>query len=322
MNLRKLIYKFIPIIDFLVSPITAVTISWHRLIRWFGISRTPYSRRIYRTLGVFPIINHYYEPKFVFSNKQKDEELGRSLEGINLNTQAQLDLLSKFSYQSELLELSLNDDSTFDFANPNFPPGDSECYYSLIRQLKPKRIIEIGSGHSTLIGIEAIRKNVIENASFECVYNCIEPYEMPWLESLESIILHRSKVEEMRYELFEELDDGDILFIDSSHIVRPNGDVLFEILEILPRVKSGVVVHFHDIFTPNDYPAEWIDQQVKFWNEQYFLEAFLTCNDQFEILLGLNYLNHNYKAKMCEVFPIYNKVSKFAEPGSFWIRKR
>src|SRR4029078_2458503 len=86
----------------------------------------------------------------------------------------------------------------------------------------------------------------------------------------------------------------DILFIDSSHIIRPQGDVLFEYLELIPSLKAGVIVHVHDIFSPKDYLKEWVIDEVHFWNEQYLLEAFLTCNSDWKVIGALNYLHHNH----------------------------
>ena len=84
----------------------------------------------------------------------------------------------------------------------------------------------------------------------------------------------RQKVEGLGKAVFAELEKGDILFIDSSHIIRPQGDVLFEYLESLPSLNRGVIVHIHDIFSPKDYLKEWVTNEVRFWNEQYLLEAF------------------------------------------------
>ena len=100
---------------------------------------------------------------------------------------------------------------------------------------------------------------------------------MGWLNDVSGIEVLRQRVEQMDKQLFLELEENDILFIDSSHMIRPQGDVLCEYLEILPTLRPGVLVHIHDIFTPRDYPDEWLIDEVKLWNEQYLLEAFLSC---------------------------------------------
>jgi hypothetical protein len=128
----------------------------------------------------------------------------------------------------------------------------------------------------------------------------------------------KKPVEQIDLNLFESLEDGDILFIDSSHIIRPGGDVLFEYLEILPRLKKGVYVHIHDIFSPNNYLKEWVENGVNFWNEQYLLEAFLSCNDRFKVVCSVNLLKNSYYANLKEVCPM---LSEEREPGSFWMRR-
>jgi len=114
------------------------------------------------------------------------------------------------------------------------------------------------------------------------------------------------------------LESNDILFIDSSHIVRPQGDVLFEILQILPHLNPGVIIHFHDVFSPRDILEEWLMDGVVFWNEQYFLEAFLTMNNYFEIVCAVNFLKNNYYE---ELIPVAINLTPSREPGSFWIRR-
>lgn len=158
-----------------------------------------------------------------------------------------------------------------------------------------------------------------DDNNYHCEHICIEPYEQPWLEKL-GIKIVRKKVEELDISYFNQLQSNDILFIDSSHIIRPQGDVLFEFLEVLPGLNSGVMVHVHDVFTPKDYPEAWIYKEHRLWNEQYLLEAFLTYNNRFKIIGSLNYLTHHYKAEFSVAHPIYAKT-KNAEPGAFWIEK-
>jgi len=180
---------------------------------------------------------------------------------------------------------------------------------------KPKRIIEIGSGASTKMARLAIIANQKENNEYQCDHICIEPYEMPWLEQIGVKVL-RKKVEDMDIDFFRQLEANDILFIDSSHIIRSQGDVLFEYLNILPVLTVGVHVHVHDIFTPKDYPKEWIVDKVLFWNEQYLLEAFLSFNENYKIIGALNFLHHNYYDLLKAKCP---KLSPNREPGSFYI---
>lgn len=130
---------------------------------------------------------------------------------------------------------------------------------------------------------KAIFKNKKINSNYECEHICIEPYEMPWLEKLDVKVI-RDKVENLDVSFFKSLNKNDILFIDSSHIIKPQGDVLFEYFEILPVLNKGVIVHIHDIFSPRNYLKEWVLETHMFWNEQYLLEAFLNSNKNWRIV--------------------------------------
>jgi hypothetical protein len=195
--------------------------------------------------------------------------------------------------------------------------GDAEFLFNSIRRYKPNRIIEIGCGFSSLMIQHAIEYNTKETRTYRCDHLCIEPYEITWLESLPVTVV-RDVVENTDIALFSQLKENDVLFIDSSHIIRPQGDVLMEYLEILPVLNPGVLVHIHDIFTPKDYLSEWLEKGTVFWNEQYLLEAFLSFNDRFKIVGALNFLKHHYFAELSEKCPF---LSKDREPGSFWIRR-
>jgi hypothetical protein len=128
----------------------------------------------------------------------------------------------------------------------------------------------------------------------------------------------RQRVEDVNKTLFAQLGYNDLLFIDSSHVIRPQGDVLFEYLEVIPSLNAGVIVHLHDIFSPRDYPKEWVVDQVLFWNEQYLLEAFLTCNREWRIIGAINYLHTNYYEELKDKCPFLTHDRK---PGSFYIQK-
>jgi predicted O-methyltransferase YrrM len=211
-------------------------------------------------------------------------------------------------------------ETDFYFNNHSFPPADAEYLYNIVRHTKPRKIVEIGSGFSTLITIKALEKNKLEDPAYTAAHTCIEPYEMPWLEKTGATII-RKKVEDTGNSFARSLEAGDILFIDSSHIIRPQGDVLFELLELLPLLNPGVLVHIHDIFTPKDYPDHWIFQQHRMWNEQYLLEAFLSMNQEYEVIGAVNYLAHHYGAALYAASPVFARRPE-REPGSFWIRKK
>lgn len=303
--------------DCLALPFVYLAALLLKRLRAAGVHRMPLCKKALLRVGVFPIRRHYYEPLFHEDDLRFSLSADRPLPGIAWNVKQQLDLLSSFHFHDELRDLATGGAGGFRFNNMFFESGDAEYWYSLIRLKKPRRIFEIGSGHSTLITLQAIQKNKEESPDYQCKHLCIEPYEMPWLEKT-GVSVMRKRVEEVGLELFGELSENDILFIDSSHVIRPQGDVLYEYLELLPSLQHGVIVHLHDIFSPRDYPDAWIREDVRLWNEQYLLEAFLSCNRQWTILGALNFLHHHHYAALGEKCPYLRPES---EPGSFYIQK-
>jgi predicted O-methyltransferase YrrM len=322
--MKRLILKIILLIG---SPLTFVSAIWLKFIKSKVIDGGSLSDKILMKVGMLPVIEHYYEPMInPKKHLKRSLQLDRELPGINLNVAEQLKMISIFNFQEELVKFPFDkqNENEYYYNNGWFSTGDSEFLYSIVRHIKPKRFYEIGSGLSTLMVRNAVQKNVTENSEYKCQHICIEPFECNWLEQLEGIEIIRNKVEDVDKSFFSQLQSGDILFIDSSHIIRPQGDVLFEYLEILPELNKGVIVHIHDIFTPKDYLEEWIYRH-SLWNEQYILEAFLTDNSKWEIIGALNYLAHNHKDELIGKFPIFAMNTGYkgliGEPRSFWMRK-
>jgi len=311
--------KFLPVADILLAPFVYPAAWLLKQVRFAGVQRLPRCRNALMKMGVFPIRNHYYEPQFDNRNLKMPLSHDRVLPGIDWNNAEQLEIISAFSFSRELEDLPQKKTGTLEFylGNSAFESGDAEYWYQLIRSIKPKRIFEVGSGHSTLMARRAIRRNQQENADYACKHVCIEPYEMPWLEET-GVSVVREKIEDVQTAFFAELEENDILFIDSSHIIRPQGDVLFEYLELLPTLNKGVIVHVHDVFSPRDYLKEWLEDEVKFWNEQYLLEAFLSHNSSWKIIGALNYLHHHYYEELKSAAPF---LTPGREPGSFYIQR-
>jgi len=310
-----------PIIDVMFVIFTYPSAFLLKLIRRAGVNRMPLCKNALFKVGVFPILDHYYEPQFDNRKNQIDFSQERNLPGIDWRVSDQLKMLKTLTFSGELTGIlqgkTKENPLEFHLDNGSFESGDAECWYQIIRANKPKRIIEIGSGNSTLMAIKAIKKNQSEQLNYTCEHICIEPYEMPWLEQMDITII-REKVEEIDLSFFSQLKENDILFIDSSHVIRPQGDVLFEYLELLPSLNKGVIVHIHDIFSPRNYPKSWLQDDIRFWNEQYLVEAFLSNNDSWEIIASLNFLHHNYYNLLKEVAPF---LTPEREPGSFYIKK-
>src|SRR5688572_32984370 len=199
------------------------------------------------------------------------------LPGVRLNEAGQLGLLEAFRNQFG------DEYATLDRA---FGEVDAQVLYCMVRHFKPARVIEIGSGSSTRTTAKALLKNASEQPDRPAPdFTAVEPYPAPEIRAgfpgLTRLLDRR--VQDVPLETFEQLQAGDVLFIDSSHVLAIGSDVQFEFLEIIPRLKPGVLVHVHDVFLPAEYPKRWV-VDGRFWDEQYLLQAFLAFNDSFEVL--------------------------------------
>jgi len=309
--------KYLKILDYCLWPLLVPSALIMKLFARIGGSRLAKSRQLLKHIGIYPIRDHYYQPLINDKLLRKSLREERHLPGINLKLHDQLKLLEQLQYSQELIDLELykkiQRDTDFCIHNPGFASGDAEFLYQIIRHKKPKKIIEIGSGQSTKIAYLATERNKRE-AGNKTTHICIEPYEQPWLEKLDVHVV-RQCLEELDISMFQELEKDDLLFIDSSHIIRPQGEVLMEYLEIIPLLKKGVIVHVHDIFTPRDYLDSWIKEDVLLWNEQYLLECLLSNTTRYKILASLNHLKHAHYEKLKMACPY---LSESREPGSFY----
>ena len=315
------------IADVLASPLVLLSALLMREIRYRGVSRLPVSKAILLKVGVFPIRDHYYEPMFHPRHLRKPLTDERQLQGIDWNVSEQLEILRQFDFNAELEQFPLDQSAAggFHYRNGYFQVGDAEYLYNMIRRRRPRRIVEIGSGYSTLIAAEAVRRNKQEDAAYDCEHICVEPYENSWLREL-GVTVVREVVERVDRSIFSGLRKNDILFIDSSHVIRPQGDVIHEYLEILPTLAPGVLVHVHDIFSPRDYPSRVIADWVLLWNEQYLVEAFLSFNRQFRVIGALNFLLLKYPEELAARCPLLARAMagnelEGMEPRSFWLTK-
>jgi predicted O-methyltransferase YrrM len=270
---------------------------------------------------------HYYDPLPNFSEITQEQVLQRRVStAINWNLEAQLELVKQLSlYASEIQQIQEQQtvDLKFNFFNNFYSELDAAVYYSLVRTIKPAKIIEIGCGYSTQIATLAIAKNKQEEKTGEII--CIEPYPEPQLtEANLKVQLLVERVEDIDLTIFKQLNAGDILFIDSTHTVKFRSDVCREILEILPVLASGVWIHFHDIFFPYDYPPQWLMEKRLAWNEQYMLEAFLAYNPHFEVTLANHWLSVDYPQEVAIIWPgVLNwKEDPYHHCAGLWVCKK
>jgi hypothetical protein len=272
-------------------------------------------------ISVRPI--HYYEPLPDFRTlTQAKLEIRRVSPGIDFAMPAQISLLETLATESRAELDGIAQEGDFDFANTLFTGLDACAYYALIRHLRPKRITEIGSGYSTQIASRALARNEVEGSPFEII--CIEPYpEARLTKSNAHYRLIQKPVQEVPLATFEELSVNDILMIDSSHVAKTGSDVCYEFLEILPRLKPGVWVHVHDIFFPQDYPPEWVIDERRAYNEQYFLEALLSGNKAFNPKLANHWLVLDHRELVDTLCPpaATRDVPRVRLGSSFWMCK-
>jgi predicted O-methyltransferase YrrM len=192
--------------------------------------------------------------------------------------------------------------------------GDAALYSALLRHLRPPRVLEIGSGYSTAVALDTADQH-LEGLDLACV----DPNPERLLGALlpgdaDRIGLERCLVQDLPLERYDELRAGDFLFIDSSHVVKPGSDVVWLVLQVLPRLAPGVLVHVHDIFWPFEYPDRWL-QEGRDWTEGYLLNAFLSGNRDWEVVLFSSWL----WAQHPEVLP---QALRGLAPSSIWLRRR
>jgi len=237
--------------------------------------------------------------------------------GINLNAPKQLQLLDLF--QSYYSDLPFQDEKTeglrYYYKNNFYSYGDAIILYSFIRHFRPKKIIEAGSGFSSAVMLDT--NDLYFGGSIECTF--IEPYPerlLTLINNNDTSKLIERKVQDVSVNHFKELNDGDILFIDSSHVSKFGSDVNYLIFEVLPQLNQGVFVHIHDIFYPFEYPKSWY-YEGRCWNEAYLLRAFLQHNDSFEIVFWNNYIFNFHFEELKKKLPLCAKNTG----GAIWLRK-
>jgi predicted O-methyltransferase YrrM len=271
---------------------------------------------------------HFYEP--IPDTQTLPEELWQGQPysaGIDFNEPDHLKLLKSFSTRYRLeydafAPHATPDPYAFHHDQFMFRSVDAEILYCMIRHLVPRRIIEIGSGFSTLVTAQAMQKNAHEQG-VQCALTCIEPFPPAYLKlgvpGLQDFRLLERPLQSVSLEEFQALSEDDILFIDSSHVVKIGSDVLCEFLQILPRLAVGVVVYVHDIFLPAEYQWRWVKELHVFWNEQYLLQAFFMFNRAFQVLWAGSYMHLNHADALQEAFGSYDPTKEW--PGSFWMRR-
>lgn len=210
------------------------------------------------------------------------------------------------------------DPTQFFLHNGTYESVDADTLYAMVRFLRPKKILELGSGRSTQVISAARAHNASDGAASE--HHVIDPFPNALVRTIApgAFDLETISATDVPLERFAELAPGDVLFIDTTHTVKLGGDVTYLLLEALPLLRPGVVVHVHDIFLPWSYPRAWLVESRWFWAEQYLLQAFLAFNEAFEPVLATHFLARTYGDRMQRVIPTFGPA---VEPGAFWLRR-
>ena len=204
------------------------------------------------------------------------------------------------------------------FENPNFGYADGVFLHCMIRYLKPKRIIEIGSGYSSCNMLDT--NELFFDGAIECTF--IDPHSQMLRALLreddnEHIRILEKRIQDVDIREFRALGNHDILFIDSSHVSKVGSDVNYVFFEVFPHLSKGVYIHFHDIFFPFEYPKEWV-YEGRAWNESYLLRAFLQYNALFEIVLFTTFLTGFHGDRIERKMPL----CMIDKGSSIWLRRR
>jgi predicted O-methyltransferase YrrM len=269
--------------------------------------------RFARAAGVDMVARNYYSPVPAWEELPPAVFERRSaLTGVRFDVDAQLAFLR--GLEPFLAEFELPRGFMWD--NRTYGRVEADVLYAMVRSGRPRRIIELGSGFSSLIIAAAARRNIAEGT--DVAYTAYDPYARDFIRAgVEPLTLRLDSAGNVPVETFEALRDGDVLFVDTTHTVKLGSEVNHVILDVLPRLAPGVVVHVHDVFLPCEYPKGFFEKRL-FWSEQYLLQAFLSQNPNWEILLPLHFLARDRPA---EVAKLVRSFQPQVGPGAFWIRR-
>src|SRR5579875_453538 len=268
---------------------------------------------------------HYYSPLPSLEEIERDRARlfgppPRELPGVDLNEQGQLDLLHSFLdfYRELPFPIDRQPELRYWFENPAYSYSDAIFLYCMLRHAQPQRVVEVGCGYSSCAILDTNERFLSSRA--RCTF--IDPYPDLLLSLLREDDLDknrflRSRLQDVPLSQFLDLEGGDVLVVDSTHVMKVGSDVQYLFNEILPRLRRGVYVHFHDVFYPFEYPEEWV-REGRAWTEAYLLRAFLAFNREFEIVAFNTYLERFHRPWFERHMPLCLRN----EGGSVWVRRR
>jgi hypothetical protein len=222
-------------------------------------------------------------------------------------------LLADFDYPRP----ATGDPQRFHLDNGQFGDADARTLFALLRHWRPARMVEVGSGFSTLLAADVNRRWL----GGAMRLTAIEPYPRDFLHGLDGLqALRVERVQDTPMAVFAELDAGDVLFVDSSHVLKTGSDLVHLLTRVLPVLRAGVRVHVHDVFLPDDYPPTWVVDQNRGWNEQYALQAMLAANPRWRVVFAAHYALTRLADDARAAFG--DLAGQPWQAGSVWIERR
>ncbi|NWF64506.1 MAG: class I SAM-dependent methyltransferase [Chloroflexi bacterium] len=307
--------EFIPMIADWLARIGSINEAWVK----------PETYRLFQQHGFHLTRNHYYS--ILPDTSKFTEDWWASIpyqSALEKIQKADIDSIfaAVLQWADDLAALPRESPSGFYWNNDMFPPLDAMALYGMLRQYRPSKLLEIGSGFSTEIALMAARHT-------QTKIHCIEPYPGAQLQARKTELaeLIPLPVQNVPLETFDALQPGDFLFIDTTHTVKLGSDVNHLLFNVIPRIQPGVYIHVHDIFLPYEYPRRWYDEISIFWNEQYLWLAYFLDNPFVEIILPNYWISVEKKdelRKRFQSFDIWTLTNNLggASGASLWFRKK
>jgi hypothetical protein len=279
------------------------------------------AERVVGATGYDLVRKHYYSPIPDLTQLPQDVWSQRvELPGVRFDIDEGLEFvrreLADYVVEYRPPAQQTSDPRRFYLNNGLYGTTDAETLYAMVRRWAPKRIVELGSGMSTLVMADA---RAASGLSPDGRHRVFDPYPRddlaPVLRQVADLqAVGATAVPETE---FDALQEGDLLFVDTTHTVKIGGDVNRIILQVLPRLAPGVIVHVHDIYLPWEYPREYMSERRFFWAEQYLLQAFLAFNPSFEILFGAHALERTHPTEMRKLIP----GPRYGTASALWLRR-
>lgn len=291
--------------------------------RELKVARAQFVKAWQRHPDIWVPPGHFYSPIPAIAPLRLNEEevFGQppAIRGVELNEPAQLELLNQFAafYAEQPFTPEVVRGRRYFFENPNYSYNDAIVLYCMMRHVRPRRIVEIGSGYSSCAMLD-VNELFFDN-SIACTF--IDPYPQLLRDLIresdqQGVRILGQNVQDVDVEVFRELTASDILFIDSSHVSKTGSDVNYIVFKILPLLQEGVYVHVHDIFYPFEYPPDWV-YEGRAWNEAYLLRAFMQYNGAFEIQFFNSFLIDKHREIFEALMPLcLNRIG-----ANLWLKK-